>query len=257
MCAVEGSSVELPCTYSYPSDEKVEHTFWYYVRPNEDPQDLSQEEEFTGRVEYVGDAEKNCTLRIRELRKSDSGEYRFRFSTSTERGKFSGKPGVIVNVTDLQVKVSPTPRSEGQTVTLGCSTICTLPNNPTYIWYKNRQPVTNKPTKHNKLYLELAEGEGGLQYSCALGGPEESTMSKHVTVGVAVCLALILITGALWMCKRNYSSATNLPQVKGSCTVCMSGVNTSNHDLHQSLLRGALAADLTEILQRHQRNTSD
>uniref|UniRef100_A0A4W4HQZ8 Immunoglobulin domain-containing protein n=1 Tax=Electrophorus electricus TaxID=8005 RepID=A0A4W4HQZ8_ELEEL len=99
VCSVEGSSVELPCTYSYPIDEKVEHTFWYYVRPNEDPQDLSQEEQFTGRVEYVGDEEKNCTLRIRELRKSDSGEYRFRFSTSTERGKFSGKPGVIVNVT--------------------------------------------------------------------------------------------------------------------------------------------------------------
>ncbi|XP_035376975.1 uncharacterized protein LOC113581481 [Electrophorus electricus] len=220
VCFVEGSSVELPCTYSYPSNEKVEHTFWYYVRPNEDPQDLSQEEQFTGRVEYVGDEEKNCTLRIRELRKSDSGEYRFRFSGKTRRAVFSGKPGVIVNITDLQVRVSLTPVSEGQTVTLSCSSTCTLPYNPTYIWYKNGQPVTNKPTKHNKLYLQCSENSDN--YSCAVRGheehrspaetihakcPEGRTVLKHVTVGVAICLALILLTGALWMWRRNSRSA--------------------------------------------------
>ncbi|XP_035376566.1 sialic acid-binding Ig-like lectin 5 [Electrophorus electricus] len=161
-------------------------------------------EQFTGRVEYVGDKEKNCTLRIRGLRKSDSGEYRFRFSTNTERGKFSGKPGVILNITDLQVRVSLTPVSEGQTLTLGCSSTCTLPYNPTYIWYKNGQPVTNKPTKHNKLYLEPADSEDGFQYSCVLG--EESTALKQVTIGVAVCLALILITGALWIWRRKSRS---------------------------------------------------
>ncbi|XP_035376978.1 sialic acid-binding Ig-like lectin 9 [Electrophorus electricus] len=162
-----GSLVELPCTYSYPSDDKVEHTFWYYVHPKEDPQDLSLEEQFTGRVEYVGDKEKNCTLRIRGLRKSDSGEYRFRFSTNTERGKFSGKPGVILNITG---KSESHPSIRGTVSNSGCSSTCTLPINPTYIWYKNGQPVTNKPKKHNKIYLGLADSEDGLQYSCALGG---------------------------------------------------------------------------------------
>ncbi|XP_076874394.1 uncharacterized protein LOC143524594 [Brachyhypopomus gauderio] len=205
VCVVEGSSVEFPCTYSHPSDEKVNHTFWFYVRPKEDPQDLSLEEQFAGRVEFVGDKERSCTLRIRDLRKSDSGEYRFRFSTKGGE-KFSGKPGVILIVTDLQVRVSSTPVSEGQTVTLGCSSTCTLSYNPTYIWYKNEQPVTHNPIKHNKLYLESADSGDGLQYSCALGDPVERTELKHITVGMAICLAIPLITGALCLWKRNCSS---------------------------------------------------
>ncbi|XP_076874564.1 uncharacterized protein LOC143524933 isoform X2 [Brachyhypopomus gauderio] len=202
VCVVEGSSVEFPCTYSHPSDEKVNHTFWFYVRPKEDPQDLSLEEQFAGRVEFVGDKERSCTLRIRDLRKSDSGEYRFRFSTKGGE-KFSGKPGVILNVTDLQVRVSSTPVSEGQSVTLGCSTTCTLSYNPTYIWYKNGQRVTHNPTKHNKLYLESADSGDGLQYACALG--EESTVLQ-VTVGMAIGLALLLIMGALWVWKKKSTS---------------------------------------------------
>uniref|UniRef100_A0AAY5EL07 Ig-like domain-containing protein n=1 Tax=Electrophorus electricus TaxID=8005 RepID=A0AAY5EL07_ELEEL len=211
ICALRESKVELMCSYSHINTTTV---FWFSPkqkakwRNEEHPEDLALDSDYAGRVSYTETTRSSSTLTITDLRERDSGEYHLMLFTNTGE-KYHSSTAVNLTVTDLQVKVSPTPRSEGQTVTLGCSTICTLPNNPTYIWYKNRQPVTNKPTKHNKLYLELAEGEGGLQYSCALGGPEESTVSKHVTVGVAVCLALILITGALWMWKRNYSSATD------------------------------------------------
>ncbi|XP_076874409.1 uncharacterized protein LOC143524806 [Brachyhypopomus gauderio] len=232
VCVVEGSSVEFPCTYSHPSDEEVEDTFWFYVRPKEDPQDLSLEEQFAGRVEFVGDKERNCTLRIRDLRKSDSGEYRFRFSTKQEQ-IFIGEAGVNLMVTDLQVRVSSTPVSEGQTVTLSCSTTCTLPFNPTYIWYKNGQPVTHNPTKHNKLYLESADSGNGLQYSCALGGPEGRTELKHITVGVAVCLGVILITGVLWMwCvirrKRRADTHTDIQIPPNSTDDTYTDLNPSN-----------------------------
>ncbi|XP_036412324.1 sialoadhesin-like [Colossoma macropomum] len=137
---------------------------------------------------------------MNNLTKSDSGEYRFRLITDTAGGSFSGYPGVILSVTDLQVKMSPTTPSEGQTVTLTCISTCTLPNNTPYIWYKNGQPVTNKPTRYNKLYLESANTEDVLQYSCALGGSEESTVLMFITVGVSVFLALILITVSMWRC---------------------------------------------------------
>ncbi|XP_076875429.1 uncharacterized protein LOC143525396 [Brachyhypopomus gauderio] len=233
VCVVEGSSVEFPCTYSHPSDEKVNHTFWFYVRPKEDPQDLSLEEQFAGRVEFVGDKAKNCTLRIRDLRKSDSGEYRFRFSTNTRGSKFTGKPGVILNVTDLFIIQSSTPVSEGQTVTLSCSTTCTLPYNPTYIWYKNGQHVTYNPTKHNKLYLESADSGDVLQYSCALGGPEGGIALKHITVGVAVCLGVILITGVLWIwCvirrKRRADTHTDIQIPPNSTDDTYTDLNPSN-----------------------------
>ncbi|KAL6461881.1 hypothetical protein MHYP_G00300260 [Metynnis hypsauchen] len=100
---------------------------------------------------------------------------------------------------ELHLQVNSSTASDGQTVTLVCSSTCTLPNNPTYIWYKNRQPVTNK-LRDNKLYLKSTSSEDLLQYSCALEGPEQSSVLKLVTMGVVVFLALILITGALLMC---------------------------------------------------------
>uniref|UniRef100_A0A8B9JKY7 Si:dkey-4c23.5 n=2 Tax=Astyanax mexicanus TaxID=7994 RepID=A0A8B9JKY7_ASTMX len=205
VCVLEDSSVDFPCTYSYPSGQTVTESFWFYFQPGVNPNDLSKEERFAGRVEFLGDKERNCTLRIRNVTKRDSGEYRFRFSTNPGEIKFAGRPGVILSVTDLQVKMSPSSPSEGQTVTLTCSSTCTLPNNPTYIWYKNGQPVTNKPTRYNKLYLESTSPEDVLQYSCALGGPEESRILIPIAVGVSVFLVLILITGWIWLRRRRSS----------------------------------------------------
>ncbi|XP_036453658.1 uncharacterized protein LOC118826713 [Colossoma macropomum] len=146
---------------------------------------------------------------MRDVRKNDSGEYHFRFVTNTTGGRFSGRPGVILNVPDLQVRASPSSPSEGQTLTLTCSSACILPNSPTYIWYRNGEPVTNKPTKYNKLYLESASSEDIRQYSCALGsrGPEHSEVLKLVavtanvslTVTLTVSLTVILITGSVLM----------------------------------------------------------
>ncbi|KAI4886781.1 hypothetical protein NFI96_001480 [Prochilodus magdalenae] len=197
VCALEGSSVDFPCTYSYPSDQTVNKAFWSYIRPAEVPTDLSVDEQFAGRVEFLGDKEGNCTLRMRNLTKSDSGQYQFRFISNKLQG-FSGKPGVILSVTGLQVKASPTTPSEGQRVTLTCISTCTLPNNPTYVWYKNGQRVTNNLTTYNKLYLESASPEDLLQYSCALGGTERldiRTVLKCLAVSAAVFLVLFLIFG--------------------------------------------------------------
>ncbi|XP_053532424.1 sialoadhesin-like [Ictalurus punctatus] len=116
---------------------------------------------------------------MKNLTKKDSGEYQLRFLTN---GKgFSAEPGVVLNVTDLQVRASRSAvASEGQTtVTLSCITSCTLSNNPTYMWYKNRQPVTDKLTKHNKLYLISSEDAGN--YSCAVTGRED-LRSPELTV---------------------------------------------------------------------------
>ncbi|XP_017539501.2 uncharacterized protein LOC108412114 [Pygocentrus nattereri] len=209
VCALEGSSVDFPCTYSYPSDQTVTEMFWFYFVPKVEPTDLSEEQQFAGRVEFLGDKKRNCTLRMRDVRKTDSREYFFRFKTDSARGRFSGKPGVILQVTDLQVLVSPTTPPEGQAVTLTCISSCTLPNNPTYIWYKDGQPVTNKPTRYNQLYLESASYTDILQYSCALGeGPKKNAVMKLITVGVPVLLAVIL-TAWMLIRSRKFSSGIN------------------------------------------------
>ncbi|KAL6471615.1 hypothetical protein MHYP_G00202650 [Metynnis hypsauchen] len=202
LCAVEGSSVDFLCTYSHPNHLSVNEAFWYY-KSGAGLKDLSLDERFAGRVEFLGDKQGNCSLRMRDVRKNDSGEYHFRFVTNTTGGGFFGKPGVILTVRDLQVSSSPRIPS-GQTVTLSCNTSCPLPNNLTYIWYKNGEPVTNKPTKYNKLYLESASSEDIQQYSCALGSRGPAVNS--IIVATAVCLALILITVSLWIWRRKSSS---------------------------------------------------
>ncbi|KAF5889559.1 sialoadhesin-like isoform X1, partial [Clarias magur] len=54
--------------------------------------------------------------------------------------------------------------------TLSSITTCTLSNNPTYIWYKNGQRVTEQD--RNNKYLDVSSGDAG-SYSCAVRGHED------------------------------------------------------------------------------------
>ncbi|KAK3528298.1 hypothetical protein QTP86_030753, partial [Hemibagrus guttatus] len=167
VCALEGSSMEIAGNYVLPSQQSAVEVFWH---SSEDFKDLKQKPEFANRVEYVKQ-DRNLTLKMNQLTKDDSGEYRLRIVYTSNR--LSGRPGVVLNVTDLQVRLShyAVASEERTTVTLGCITSCTLSNSPTYLWYKNGQPVTNKLTKHNKLYLISSEDAGN--YSCAVKGRED------------------------------------------------------------------------------------
>ncbi|KAG5829964.1 hypothetical protein ANANG_G00319950, partial [Anguilla anguilla] len=105
----------------------------------------------------------DCTFRIKQLRDTDSGTYRFRFLTDHYGGKYTGHPGVSLTVTGLQVKVT---ENEAQSVTLTCSSTCTLSGSPTFTWYKNGEVVSNQ----NKYSLNLAITDDTDLYSCATGG---------------------------------------------------------------------------------------
>ncbi|XP_016409813.1 uncharacterized protein LOC107741572 [Sinocyclocheilus rhinocerous] len=195
VCAMVGSTVDISCTYSHPSDYTVNTTFWHYVQTG-DFKDLREEHQFAGRVEYVGNK-----LRIKELKISDSGEYRFRFITDKTNGKYSGAPGVTLTVTDTQVTSRPATVSGGEKVILSCLTKCTLNNKYAYIWYKNGQQVTDGFTKVNKLYLDSVSNEELQQYSCAVGDREESTARRNTAVILCVFLTLAVI-GILWYRRR-------------------------------------------------------
>ncbi|XP_016298357.1 sialoadhesin-like [Sinocyclocheilus anshuiensis] len=245
VCALVGSTVDISCTYSHPSGSTVYNTFWHYVQPG-GFKDLREDQDFAGRVEYVGNK-----LRVKELKISDSGEYRFRFITDLDQ--YSGSPGVIFTVTDTQVKSSLSVVSEGQEVILSCSTKCTLNNKHTYIWYKNGRQVTNGFTKANKLYLDSASNEELHQYSCAVEEIESNTVLLSTVIILSVFLILALI-GVLWY-SLNRRRKTNSPQQhednKGSVqsgsaalydnavalsTVCTQEVHIKDQDVHYSTI---------------------
>ncbi|XP_052384004.1 sialoadhesin-like isoform X1 [Oncorhynchus keta] len=166
ICTLKGSTVEMSCSYTHPSGYIVTSTFWFTRNDaEENPVSLSDEPDYKGRVTYHKDNKNDCTLRITDLRESDSATYKFRFITDQTGGRFTGNPGVTLSVTDLQVKVTPySVVSAWKTLT--CTT-CVLTGNPTYTWYKNGQIVTDNTSPYS-VYPDAADS-----YSCAVKSNED------------------------------------------------------------------------------------
>ncbi|GAA6089509.1 sialoadhesin-like [Tachysurus ichikawai] len=190
VCVLKNTSVDLSCAYKYPAGHTVIKSVWFFKKQvYVEPEDVREDKEYQGRVQYTQISQNDCSLRITNLRERDAQTYRFRFYTDDPTGKYTGEPGVSLSVTDLQVRLShyAVASEEQTTVTLGCITSCTLPNSPIYMWYKNGQPVISKLTKHNKLYLISSEDAGN--YSCAVKGSEDLRSPEQiVTLTVAPVL---------------------------------------------------------------------
>ena len=120
VCALRGSTVEISCTYRYPEkrygrDTTVQETLWFTKRDRDEYVDLRRDADYADRVEYSCGENRctrnsysfwysyncygKCTLRIRDLRLSDSAEYKFQFITNQPAGKYTGDPGVTLSVT--------------------------------------------------------------------------------------------------------------------------------------------------------------
>eukprot|EP00063_Salmo_salar_P035841 XP_014010676.1 PREDICTED: uncharacterized protein LOC106577265 [Salmo salar] len=164
ICTLEGSTVELSCSYTYPSSYTVTTTFWFTKNDAAGPVSLSDDPDYKGRMTYRKDKENGHTLSITDLRESDSATYKFRFTDKTGKLRYTGKPGVTLSVTGLQVKVTGGYRYK----TLTCSTTCTLTDNPTYIWYKNGHKVKEDSSSLYSDYFSDADS-----YSCAVKGHED------------------------------------------------------------------------------------
>ncbi|XP_036952715.1 sialoadhesin-like isoform X2 [Acanthopagrus latus] len=168
VCAFKGSTVDMSCTYRYPSTvQRVENRFWFRTVQNENYVDLKNEPGYSGRVQYDC-INKDCSLKITDLRESDSAEYKFRFITDQEGGTYTGSPGVTLTVTDpdLQVQVSRSSYSSWRD--LKCHSSCRLPDRSSYIWYKSGEKIPSQTSSTYSNYFNYADS-----YSCAVEGHED------------------------------------------------------------------------------------
>ncbi|KAL1005542.1 hypothetical protein UPYG_G00060430 [Umbra pygmaea] len=165
ICALKGSTVNLSCSYKYPSGT-VTSTFWFTKCNNSLYINLMNDSDYTGRMNYSSNQMNTNTLTITDLRLNDSVIYWFRFKTNQTGGKWTGKHGVTLSVTGLQVDVT----SESTPKTLNCNTTCTLPGNPTYIWYKNGQHINESTSPQYKYSVYSNYGDS---YYCAVKGHED------------------------------------------------------------------------------------
>ncbi|XP_051240409.1 B-cell receptor CD22-like isoform X4 [Dicentrarchus labrax] len=176
ICALKGSTVDISCTYRYPSRindhiTQVKEKFWFTRVSNNDYVDIRSDPEYSGRVQYIF-GNNDCTLRITDLRESDSAEYKLRFITNQHNGKYTGSPGVTLSVTgmvtDLQVQVSRLLVYKSYNrAELKCHSSCRLPDHLHYVWYKNRQKMW-RGTSSYSVSVYPADS-----YSCAVEGYEK------------------------------------------------------------------------------------
>ncbi|XP_051560164.1 uncharacterized protein LOC127444683 [Myxocyprinus asiaticus] len=179
ICALKGSSVIMSCTYKYPPGYKIMKAFWTTLITNcVEPSDLSDDPEYSQRIQYLEDKQQNCTIRLNDVTQKDSHEFYFRFITDKPGGRWIGEPGVTLDITDLHVE-SPESVTEGDTVSLTCKSTCNLTDRATFIWLKNTQSLTER---NNKLLLQSVRREDAGRYICAVHG--HKLTSPHVYLNV-------------------------------------------------------------------------
>ncbi|CAM4463924.1 unnamed protein product [Leuciscus chuanchicus] len=190
ICALKDSTVIMRCTYTYPTGHQIEKVLWTNEYMNGvDPRNLSNDPEYSQRLQYLGDKQQNCTVRLSHVTLKDSHMYYFRFITDKPDGKWTGAPGVNLTVTDLQVE-SPERVTEGDSVNLRCKSSCALTDRATFIWYRNSQPLTERRDRNNELLLQSVRREDSGRYSCAVDG--------HTHISPAVQLNVMWVSSDDW-----------------------------------------------------------
>ncbi|KAL3996846.1 acyl-CoA dehydrogenase family member 9 [Sarotherodon galilaeus] len=183
ICALEGSSVNISSKYSHPDYEQIQSKCWYKFKGNAE-EEAEQLTEDADHVEYDDSMKNQHILRLKELKRDDSAEYRFTITAEYEEVTESDFPGVTLIVTELRVKMSPSAVvTEGQRVTLTCSTSCPLTDNTNYIWYLNSRPLTPRENQNKHLILDPVSRENAGSYSCAVKTNKDiSSAPKTLTV---------------------------------------------------------------------------
>ncbi|XP_054897567.1 B-cell receptor CD22-like [Poeciliopsis prolifica] len=157
ICVLKGSSVNLTCFAENPAAPNT----WCYLKENKTMCVVKEISEISASVTY--NITEDGTLTIRDVKKSD--EHSFCCQESCRECKNRTK----LHVADLQVKVFPA--SEGQKVTLMCSSSCSLTESPAaFIWYQNGEFLYED---WSPWYQELVSSDQAVRYSCAVKGFED------------------------------------------------------------------------------------
>uniref|UniRef100_A0A1B8Y122 Ig-like domain-containing protein n=1 Tax=Xenopus tropicalis TaxID=8364 RepID=A0A1B8Y122_XENTR len=150
--ALRGSCVEIPCAFTLPRGNKDFRLVWYNLdsTPDEiifsqqDPSDVS--EGYRGRTSLVGNEPNSCSLRINDVRESDS--YYPYIDWKCRVYNFARCQSVRVEVSDVPNKPAiqiPTDLTEGERAPISCSVEHTCPPRPpTLQWNRAGYKLTDR-----------------------------------------------------------------------------------------------------------------
>ncbi|KAK1896122.1 B-cell receptor CD22 [Dissostichus eleginoides] len=176
VCAVKGSKVTLPCTFSplkSVQDEdgrevliEIQRVVWcqnHRICQGSTPSVYDSDSERNNpRYRYLGDKEGNCSLQISGLQEEDEATLRFRVETNPSRGSFTDQRGVKVTVRDgIPMQIKNSSESDGA-ASLLCTARCTF-HQLEVTWSRDGRAL---PQSGPALIALTAKDSGN--YTCAL-----------------------------------------------------------------------------------------
>uniref|UniRef100_A0A8C1QLG5 Ig-like domain-containing protein n=1 Tax=Cyprinus carpio TaxID=7962 RepID=A0A8C1QLG5_CYPCA len=201
VCALKGSTVKLSCTLKYPHDHQLRTVFWTKpaVTDGELPS-LCLVPKKSGRVQCDSEYKDTYRITLTNVTEADKHIYNCRFTTSTEDGKWTGVPGAQLDVTDLQVETQQSVKERGS-VTLTCKSSCSLPQQTTFIWFRNTQRLTPGFITENQLQLQSVSLQDSGNYQCAVSEYQHlKSPPVYLQVGWVQRAALYTVTGIVVGC---------------------------------------------------------
>ncbi|XP_047433426.1 B-cell receptor CD22-like [Mugil cephalus] len=180
------------------------------------PEDLRKDSQYSGRVQVLKPETGRSTLRITNLRESDSSEYRFKFKTPWFEWR-SVLPGTTLTVTALQVQVTRIISvHQSQTeAELKCLSSCS-PAGRLYVWFKNQQRIRTQQTSTLTDNFSLED-----TVSCAFSGHEDYRSpsvypSKLSPVSVSPSGEIVEGSSVTVTCRNDANPAAKYTWYKGN-----------------------------------------
>ncbi|KAM4534910.1 B-cell receptor CD22-like [Fundulus diaphanus] len=171
MCAVRGSTVIFLCLFQNIERREIDRFMWGHTRSSNFRLILSHPGHGFGRYEYIGDKERNCSMKIHKVEFYDAGKYFFRFNMN--KGCLTKR--LTLKVIDLNILVQNADGDEiqeGDSVTLTCINSCDGHDASSMLsWFKDGKAINEGPV----LQLKNVSTEHSGNYTCSLKSQKGTT----------------------------------------------------------------------------------
>ncbi|XP_039626546.1 sialoadhesin-like isoform X1 [Polypterus senegalus] len=254
ICAFEGSTVRIYCTYKHPADVTVNKKMWLFgPKENETSNDQVIAEYLKNgqgvpdrhRVQFLGNKQKTtCDIKISNVSREDSGYYKFRFEGTNH---WTQIPGVHVTVRGLMVEPTAREITKNDTVTLRCRATCSLENSASS-WFRNGQQLNGTSET-----LEIQRDDLS-NYSCRTGNitsPEfnlstlNAPMNTEITGHPTNCI--VKGTSVTLNCRASANPPSSYTWVKENSSHVGSGEQLNIRNFNESHT-GSYHCEATNIL---------